>query len=313
MRSAHLHLIYHHLRQAWNRRLAFNLFIIFALFASFTILNSALLVAKNFEALSQFWGSKVEMNVYLKPDSENLDALKKSLEAEPMVKTVRYISKAQAYGELKLQLASHAPEILKDPELMDFIPESFLLEMKTSENPEGYFEKIGAFANQLRTVNQVEEVQYGMGWMTQLKTILGIFRQIGVLLFSVLLLGSLFMVAFVIRNSLIQRRDEIELLELVGASRFFVRAPFLFEGGLISLVAGVLSLWATNTLFAKVKSTLMAEDLFIYVAYRLNQFSFAGLILFSIFYALLGIVVSYFCLRSLNTGFAAADGQRKAA
>lgn len=303
--------IWSHLLQAWRRRLMMNLFVIFALFASFTVLNCSLLIAQNFEALSQFWGSKVEMNVYLRPEAENIEGLRHQLEQAQLVNAVQFISKRQAYADLQTQLASSAPELLKDPELADFIPQSFLLELKASKNPQGYFEKIKNFAEELKQDERIEDVQYGMGLLTQLRTILNVFRQIGVLLFSVLLVGSLFMVAFVIRNSLIQRKVEIEILELVGASRSFIRTPFLIEGGLISLIAGILSLLATNALFNNVKTTLMGEDLFIFIAYRLNQFSVAGTLLFGLLYALLGVVVSYFCLRSLNTGFAAAEAQRQ--
>ena len=56
--------LFQHLGSAWRRRMALNIFVVFSLFASFTLLDAALLVGKNFEALSQFWGSKVEMNVF---------------------------------------------------------------------------------------------------------------------------------------------------------------------------------------------------------------------------------------------------------
>lgn len=313
MRLPSLDTLAQHLSSAWRRRLAVNLFVVFSLFASFTLLNTALVLAENFEALSQFWGSKVEMNVYLKPEADQIQKLQAAIEADERVKSVQYISKERAYGELQAQLASHAPEILKDPEILSFIPASFLVEMRGTKNPEGYFERIKAFADELKLNMQVEDVQYGAGWMTELKTILAVFRQLGALFFSVILVGSLFMVAFVIRNSLLQRREEIEILELVGASRAFVRTPFLIEGGLISLIAGMLSLWLTNTLFTEVKNTLMNEDLFMFVAYRLHQFSAAGFIVLTLMYGLLGVLVSYFCLRHLNTGFAAAESQRRGA
>lgn len=302
-----------HLSSAWKRRLALNVFVIFSLFASFTLLDSALLLAKNFEALSQFWGSKIEMNVYLKEDATDHQALQRKIEKDALVKSVRFVSKQQALTELQSQLASHAPEILSDPDLLDFIPASFLVELKGTQRPEGYFELVKSYAQNLKANEIVEDVQYGSGWMNELQTILGVFRQIGALFFMVVLVGSLFMVSFVIRNSLLQRREEIEILELVGASRGFIRFPFLVEGALISFVAGALSLWVTNLMFTKVKATLMAEDLFVFVAYRLHHFSPAGLILMAALYGLSGMLVSYFCLRHMNTGFAAAQSLKRGA
>lgn len=300
-----------HLGSAWRRRMALNLFVVFSLFASFTLLDTALIVAKNFEALSQFWGSKIEMNVYLKDEARKPDGLISRIESNPLVKSVQYISKDRAFEELQAQLASHAPEILKDPELMSFIPASLLVELKGTRHPEGYLETVKSYAHELKGIELVSDVQYGAGWMDELRTILQVLGNIGALFFTVVLVGSLFMVGFVIRNSLQQRRQEIEILELVGASRWFIRLPFLIEGALISFIAGGLSLWVTNTLFSRVKSTLMNEDLFLFIAYRLHQFSAAGIILMSLAYALLGACVSYLCLRHLNTGFAAAEGQKR--
>ncbi|MBX3019941.1 MAG: ABC transporter permease [Bdellovibrionaceae bacterium] len=312
MRKPHwVETLFQHLGSAWRRRMALNLFVVFSLFASFTLLDTALIVAKNFEALSQFWGSKVEMNVYLKDGVDRPEALISKIEGHPLVKSVQFVSKDRAFGELQAQLASHAPEILKDPELLSFIPASLLVELKGSKNPEGYLEVVKGYADQLKANEIVADVQFGAGWMDELRTILQVLGNIGALFFTVVLVGSLFMVGFVIRNSLQQRRGEIEILELVGASRWFIRMPFLIEGALISFLAGALSLWVTNSLFARVKSTLMNEDLFLFIAYRLHQFSTAGVILMSLAYALLGAAVSYMCLRHLNTGFAAAESQKR--
>jgi cell division protein FtsX len=196
-----------HLGSAWRRRLAFNIFVMFSLFASFTLLDSALILAKNFEALSQLWGSKVEMNVYLKEHVEKPEALIRKIEGDELVKSVQFISKDRAFGELQAQLAANAPEILKDPEVLSFIPASLLVELKSTQSPGGYFEKVKAYAELLKTNELVDDVQYGAGWMDELQTILGVFRQIGALFFTVVFVGSLFMVALVNSNSLLQSRE----------------------------------------------------------------------------------------------------------
>lgn len=299
----------HHIASAWRRRFALNLFVVFALFASFALLDTALILAKNFEALSQFWGSKVEMNVYLRSNAEDVKGLQAEIERDERVKNVQFISRERAFADLQRQLASHVPELMKDPELMSFIPASLLVELRGAVNPEGYFAKVQNLAEELKQKDQVEDVQYGMGWMSELRTILNVFKQIGLVFFVVVLAGALFMVAFVIRNSIAQRREEIEILELVGASRTFIRFPFLFEGAVISLIAGMGSLVVTNLLFARVKETLMSEDLFVFIAYRLHQFSVAGVIILALLYTGVGVLVSYLCVRNMNTGFAAAEGQ----
>ncbi len=81
-----------------------DIFFIFAiLLISFTVLNSGLLLATNFQAMSQNWGDKLEMNVYLKAEQDGT-ALKAEVEKNPLVSTVRLLTQADAVKELQTQM-----------------------------------------------------------------------------------------------------------------------------------------------------------------------------------------------------------------
>lgn len=295
-----------HLRQAWRRRFMTNMFIFAILFASFLVLNAGLLAAKNFQALTQNWGDKIEMNVYLK-NVDDSKKLQEELEKNPLVHAVTFVSQEMAIRELQAQIGTSAPDLIKDQELTQFIPASLQLEMKASNSAGELFEKVKQFATELKSRAQVEDVQYGQGLLVQFQTVLGVFHKIGYVFLLSIFAGSLFMILFIIRNSLQQRREEIEILELVGASRAMIRVPVIIEGVLFSAIAGLASLAISKTFFFQLKQTLSAEDIFVYVAHELQFFTTAQSVGLAATYIALGAFASLVCIRGLNSGFAAAE------
>lgn len=295
-----------HLRQAWKNRLLTNFFIFTVLFITFMVLNSGLLIATNFQALTQNWGDKVEMNVYLKTDADGAK-VKAEIEKNPLIYAVKLISQADAIKELQSQVASAVPDLLKDQSLLQFIPASLQLELEASSDPTGLTQRVQALAAELKQNPEVEDVQYGQALFSQFQTVIKVARRIGYAFLIAMLAGALFMVLFVIRNSLQQRREEIEILELVGASRAMIRVPVLVEGVLFASIAGIASLFASAWLFSAVRGVLQKEDLFFYVAHELQFFSTRQSLALTAGYVCIGAVASIICIRHLNTGYAAAE------
>jgi cell division transport system permease protein len=119
---------------------------------------------------------------------------------------------------------------------------------RSSRTPEG----LAILEASLDGLPGVEEVAHGQDWIEGYARAASFVRMSGYALGTVLALATLLIVSNTIRLGVYAREDELEILALVGASRTYVRAPFLLEGTLQGAAGGVLALallWVAYTIF----------------------------------------------------------------
>jgi cell division transport system permease protein len=110
-------------------------------------------------------------------------------------------------------------------------------------------EGLARVADALAALPGVDDVASGRDWVEGYLRAVALVRGVGIGLGAVLALASLLIVGSIIRLAVLSRRDELEILSLVGASRSFVAAPFLIEGGLQGVLGGALALGVLYGLF----------------------------------------------------------------
>ena len=160
-----------------------------------------------------------------------INAVKDELEQNPQVKSYRFVSKDDAWKEMQDRFPELTAETVRNP-----LPASY--------------EVIPADADQVQTIAAtlqeptppgVETVKYGekkAERVLQVATIIGAIFLVGSI---ILLVASTILIANTIRLSIFSRRREIEVMKLVGASNWFVRAPFMLEGLLCGLAGSILA------------------------------------------------------------------------
>lgn len=160
------------------------------------------------------------------------------------VDRVKYISKADALRELKgsVRDADYILEGMSDNPL----PAS--IEIRLRRDAVGP-EPVKALAAELRKVSGIEDVQYGEKLLLSIHTIkLGV-NAIGAVLSVVLAAGVAFICYSTVKILFYRRREEIETLKLLGATRAFIRLPFLVEGGVIGATGGSAALLILVTFY----------------------------------------------------------------
>lgn len=243
--------------------------------------------------------NQVEIAVYLKDNVT--DELKTYLENEikgwDEISQVNFISKDQALEKFKKE--NEGSEILKEIQ-GNPLPASFELELKSPEKVEQvalrFMDKDGNF------IEGVDEVIYGQNYVQKLFSITAIVGTIAFLIIVVLLLAAIVLIFNTIRLAIHARRKEIEVMKLVGATNWFVRLPFLFEGffeGFIgSVISVVLLYFLSNYLLIRVEKaivdTMHIKDLAILGNNNIILYIYAGLIILG---GLLGIFSSGFALK----------------
>lgn len=203
----------------------------------------ALLVA-NMEAILARFGEELHVVAYLEPDlaQQRLDALMQRALALPGVETVEYVSAQEA--ALRFRAAQPDRAVLLDGLEQSPLPASLELRLAAAERSA---EPVRAVSDALAALPGVAEIGSGNEWIEGYAQAVALIRGIGLAIGAVLGIATLLIVANTIRLSILARRDEIDILRLVGASRTYVAAPFLLEGlleGLAGGAVGLVLLWA---------------------------------------------------------------------
>lgn len=111
-------------------------------------------------------------------------------------------------------------------------------------------------AKQIEKLDHTYEVLYGEGKVEKLFGFLNISRNIGLVLIFGLLFTAMFLISNTIRITIIARKDEIEIMKLVGATNSFVRVPFVLEGMWIGLLGSIIPMIAVSVIYYNLYNTL---------------------------------------------------------
>lgn len=198
-----------------------------------------LLVYVNLEGMAEGWSEKVQITAYFDKEPTPLaaSALKGRVAAIPGTKKVHWVSQDEAEKRFRKRLKGQ--ESLLEGITPDVLPSSFEITLDRAHRDGAALE---SYVSHLKKVPGIAEVQYGEEWVKRFNTFMNFFRLVGVVLGSFLALAVLFIVSNTIKLTVYARKEELELLGLVGATRFFMKAPFLIEGILQGALGALCSL-----------------------------------------------------------------------
>jgi cell division transport system permease protein len=176
---------------------------------------------------------------YLKPGIHNADLtnLKRTIQSLDGVHTLRFISKQEAIDRLKAQMqhqSSLFENLTENP-----LPDSFEIRMTASS---GSWQKIESLAAQIGSLTLIEEVEYGRRWIGRFVRIISLFRLAGYAMGALFFMATVFIIANTIRLVIYSRREEVEIMRLVGATDSFIKMPFYIEGLIQGAVGAAMGL-----------------------------------------------------------------------
>ncbi len=153
----------------------------------------------------------------------------------PGVATAQYISPKEALDEFKrLSGFGDAVDTLDNP-----LPGVVLVTPSLSQANE---QSLKALVERLKKSSEVDQVQLDFQWVQRLNALLDIARRAATLLAVVLAASVLLIIGNTIRLAVYNRRDEIEVIKLIGGTNAFIRRPFLYSGALQGLF-GAMAAW----------------------------------------------------------------------
>ncbi len=218
-----------------RRNLTMTVAMILTTAISLGLMGTGILIAGMITDMKAIYYDKVQVSIFLSDNVTEAQrlAIKTQLSASPEVKNFIYESKTEAYARFKQQFAQQ-PELVQNTPA-DALPESFRVELV---NPERYSVIASMFPN---GKNGVDKVRDEGDFLNRLFSLLNGARNATIAVAVVQALAALLLISNTIQLAAFNRRNETNIMRLVGASRWYTQLPFILEAAVAGLVGGLLA------------------------------------------------------------------------
>lgn len=177
--------------------------------------------------------------IYLEKNLTRIEVnqIEEKLKRSSLVAKIQFISSTQALEKFQIKF----PElqgIIENFKINPFPPSFETAIRKNSLSSD----EIQNFIQEMRNMDGIEDVQFNWDWIEKMKSLSRLVKAVGFFLGGILILASFFIISNVIKLNVFARKEEMEILRLVGATNTFIKIPFLIEGIILGILGGLLSL-----------------------------------------------------------------------
>src|SRR5262249_42744066 len=199
---------------------------------SLTMLGASLLLYMQVNSMKSFFYDKVEVSIFLKNDvtDEQRTSLQSDLKGDPLIQNVIYESREVAWQRFKTQFRD-APDLVNATK-PESLPESFRVKLKDAE-------KFQSISDKYKARDGISEIVDQRKLLGKVFNILGSMQKLALTVAVVQGLAALLLVANTIQVAAYSKRREVAVMKLVGASNWFIQAPFVLEAVFAGLVGAI--------------------------------------------------------------------------
>ena len=196
------------------------------------------LVALNLREALRGVEQRVEVVAYLLRGTppESIAQASEDIAAFPEVQRVNFVSEDEALTRARAELVEFRDayrDLAVNP-----LPASLEIQLKEGSRDAVHAQQV---AERLRGIGFIEDVRYGREWVEKLDRLRNIGGLVGMSIGLAFAAVAVVIIGVTIRITVLQRAREIAIMRLVGATRWFIRGPFLLEGALKGLLGGILA------------------------------------------------------------------------
>lgn len=271
-----------------------NLVTIFTISLSILVVSVFMLFFENAGRVIEAWNQGGRAMIYLKGNftADMLPELKNRINGLDNIREMVFISKDEALDRLKKEISSNSTFLTTlqgNP-----LPDALEIKMKSYSS----IEEVDAFAQKIKAIEMVEDVEYGQGWLGKFLKIFNLFKITGYAMCGLFFLVALFITSNTVRLAFYSRRLEVEIMRLVGATEAFIKAPFYVEGLLQGFLGGVLGLSILLIAYLMISSG-MTQSLSSYVYFDIRFLSIKTIVLIVFISTFLGWFGCYLSLKQI--------------
>jgi cell division transport system permease protein len=217
------------------------------------IFGGFLLAEENLQGLVRGWGSRIQIFAYLdaRLAASEAEPLVQRVRAYPEVESVRFISQREAWDSFKKSLGAQSGVL--EGLSADTLPASLEIALKPGHRDR---DSLAGAVERLRAEKVVDEIEYPQEWMEKFTALMIGIEWAKWILGGFLFLATLLIVGNTVKLAILARREEIEIMQLVGAPAGVIKLPFVIEGMLQGLFGAALSLVVLWLAFLLLQSEL---------------------------------------------------------
>jgi cell division transport system permease protein len=224
-----------------------NLLSVLTIASGLFLISVAFLLVFNLSAAVRDLPERFSMMAFLEDglSAERMQKIVTDTRAMPGVRSARFISREEALRELRATLEDSGQVL----EGLDENPLPASVEVKVKESAVTV-ERAGELARRMEALEGVEDVQYGERVLSIIQSVRRYTETLGALLVGVLAAGMVFVCYSTVKILFYRKRAEIDTIKLLGATKGFIRAPFLIEGGVLGAAGGGVSVLGLLALYS---------------------------------------------------------------
>jgi cell division transport system permease protein len=219
------------------RNVTMTVAMIITMAVSLTMLGASGLIYTQVNDMKEFYYARLEVTIFLKSDitPEQRTGLETTLKGDPLVREVRFETKDQAHAKFQ-ELFRDTPELVSAVP-PDKLPESFRVKLK---NPEQYDQVYEKYKDNKAIDDIVDQRQL----LEKIFNIFGSVQTMALITASIMAIAALLLVGNTIQVAAYSKRREVAVMKLVGASNWFIWAPFVLEAVVAGLIGALLGFGA---------------------------------------------------------------------
>jgi cell division transport system permease protein len=219
------------------RNVTMTVAMIITMAVSLTMLGASGLIYTQVKDMKAYYYDKIEVAIFLKPEitDEQRSSLEGALKSDPMVSEVIYESKEKAFTKFQ-EMFADVPAVV-DAVKPGQLPESFRVGLN---NPEQYQQVREAYVGK----EGVDQIIDQRNLLEKIFNILGSVQTMALVAASIMAIAALLLVGNTIQVAAYSKRREVAVMKLVGASNWFIQAPFVLEAVVAGLLGAIIGFGA---------------------------------------------------------------------
>lgn len=219
------------------RNVTMTIAMIITMAVSLTMLGASGLMYLQVNSMKDSYYEDIEVSIFLANEvsEQQRTDLGTALESDPLVRAVIYESREQAYERFK-EMYRDAPDLVNAVK-PDQLPESYRVRLN---NPEQYQE----IFNKYKDTEGIDEIVDQRRLLEKIFNILGAIQTMALAAASVMAIAALLLVGNTIQVAAYSKRREVAVMKLVGASNWFIQAPFVLEAVVAGLLGSIIGFGA---------------------------------------------------------------------
>lgn len=256
---------------------------------SLTILGYSIFFLVNTENIADTFESQVEIAVFLNDDltDSQITDLKSQIQSIDGVATATLTTKEQAIVDFQETMDSDS--LLEDLGGVNPFPNKITITTTDASLVEGVAAQVGGLTG-------IDRVRYGQGFVEKLVVFTTWLRWVGIGVVVAFACASFLLIVLNIKTNVNSREKEIQIMRLVGASKSFVRWPFLIEGVFIGMIGGVMAVALVGSTYTWLLNYVISSLTFLPVVSS-QQFILSVLLIMFLGGIVMGFLASAFSVR----------------